>query len=86
MNRWEGGRTIQWVEQAGKGGKRKTGRLTTVIPSAPRRGSLEQARILIKRLIGGSLGPHAEGRPDFRLPLPSLFNPLRRPRFLQITN
>jgi hypothetical protein len=30
-----GTRTPQWVEQAGKGGKRKPGRLATVIPSAP---------------------------------------------------
>jgi len=32
---WEGARTFQWVEQAGKGGKRKTGRLTLATPSAP---------------------------------------------------
>jgi hypothetical protein len=28
-------RTPQWVEQAGKGGKRKFGRLALLIPSAP---------------------------------------------------
>ena len=28
--------TSQWVEQAGKGGKRKFGRLAIVTPSAPR--------------------------------------------------
>jgi len=28
-------RTSQWVEQAGKGGKRKVGRLALVVPSAP---------------------------------------------------
>ena len=56
------------MEQAGKGGKRKIGRLALLIPSAPPLS--RDMKILVKRLnfSGGALGANAVGRPIFRLP------------------
>jgi len=74
------GKALRWVEQAGKGGKRKIGRLTLATPSAP---PLIHFEPLVD-LNGNSAGharDHICEASEFPLPLPSLFNPQRRPSF-----
>ena len=76
-----------WIEQAGKGGKRKIGRLTALTPSAPPLRHHTKHLVVQLNLSGGALGMTKARRPSFRLPssqlvrttevlIPSLFNPL----------
>ena len=52
----KGGRTPLWVEQAGKGGKRKVGRLAIVTPSAPPLSRHTKILVVQVSLSGGALG------------------------------
>ena len=68
-------RASEWVEQAGKGGKRKLGRLKLATPSAP---PLSRH---IKTIAGasepqrGALGVNRVRCPSFRLPPSQLVQP-----------
>ena len=68
-------RASEWVEQAGKGGKRKLGRLRLATPSAP---PLSRH---IKTIAGasepqrGALGVNRVRCPSFRLPPSQLVQP-----------
>ena len=66
---WEGlATTAQWVEQAGKGGKRKVGRLALVVPSAPPLSRHMKSYLKQVNGSGGALGVNCVRRPTFRLP------------------
>ena len=77
--KWPG--TPQWVEQAGKGGKRKLGRLAKVTPSAPPLSSHMNILAGASEPQRGALGIAMAKRPSSACPLPSLFNLLARPKF-----
>ena len=89
---WEGARAPQWIEQAelDKGrlsgsnklgrGQRKIGAPLNFDPErAPAVLSILTLQVFKLRLSGGTLGAKSESRPNHRCPLPSLFDPLRRP-------
>ena len=66
---WEGlATTAQWVEQAGKGGKRKVGRLALVVPGAPPLSRHMKSYLKQVNGSGGALGVNCVRRPIFRLP------------------
>jgi len=58
-----------------EGGKRKTGRLAKVIPSAPPLSRHTRHLVAQLNLSGGALGVNAVRRPEFRLPPSQLVQP-----------
>jgi len=66
---WDQVAASQWVEQAGKGGKRKAGLLALVITSAPPLSChTEYLGWCTWIFSGGALGITLARRPTFRLP------------------
>ena len=57
-----------------EGGKRNSGRLTALTPSAPPLRFSWTTKCLVWQLSGGTLVVTSVKRPGFRCPLPSLFN------------
>ena len=72
---WKVGQTLQWVEQAGKGGKRKVGRLALLISSAPPLSRRMKILAGTSESQRGALGVTGVRRPDFRLPPVQLVRP-----------